>query len=161
MKVRLPSTITVIITATVLALMVTSAMGAQKAAPKPAAPKPAAKPAAPKVEKPAPAGAPQEKKPKAKKRKPKAPTGTPKGVQACIDRLIQIASADPLPAYEGQPETIINGGLLWNDPKSKCSIGDDQALRAKVGAVAKAWREKNADQVRSLLQELKSAAPQG
>ena len=150
MKVRLPSTIAVIISAAALALLVSSAAVAQKAAPKPA-PKAPEKPAA---------GATQ-KKPKPRKPRPKAPTGVPKGVQACIDRLIQIASADPLPEYGGQAEQIINGGLLWNDPKSKCSIGSDQALRNKVSAVVTAWREKNAEKVRSLLQELKSAAPQG
>lgn len=86
--------------------------------------------------------------------------GIPKGVQACLDRLIKIASADPLPAYGGQAEQIINGGLLWNDPKSRCSIGDDQSLRLKVAEVVKAWRSKDAAQVRSLLQEIKSSAPQ-
>jgi hypothetical protein len=137
-----------IVPAAVLSLMVSSVAAAQKAAPKSS-------------EAPA-AGAAQEMKPRPKKkRRPKASAGIPKGVQACIDRLIEIASADPLPAYGGQAEEIINGGLLWNDPKSKCSVGQDQSLRNKVSAVATAWREKNADKVRSLLQELKSAAPQG
>ena len=101
----------------------------------------------------------QDKKVQKKKRKAKA-GGIPKGVQACIDRLIKIASADPLPAYEGQAEDIINNGLLWNDPKSKCSIGTDQALRSKVSSIAAAWRQKDAEKVRSLLQEIKAAAPQ-
>jgi hypothetical protein len=87
-------------------------------------------------------------------------TAVPKGVQACIDRLIEIASADPLPAYGGQAEKIVNDGLLWNDPKSKCSVGDDQALRTKISNMVVEWRQKNADKVRSLLQEIKSAAPQ-
>jgi hypothetical protein len=102
----------------------------------------------------------QAKKVQKKKRKTKT-AGIPKGVQACIDRLVEIASTDPLPEYGGQAEDIVNNGLLWNDPKSKCSIGSDQALRSKVSSVATAWREKNAEKVRSLLQEIKAAAPQG
>jgi hypothetical protein len=98
-----------------------------------------------------------------RRRRPRSGTnrGVPKGVQACIDRLIEIASADPLPAYGGQAEEIINNGLLWNDPKSRCSLGDNHALRMKVFEVVKAWRAKDAGTVRSLLQEVKSAAPQG
>lgn len=97
-------------------------------------------------------------KAKARRRAPRR--GVPKGVQACLDRLIEIASADPLPAYGGQAQQIINDGLLWNDPRSRCSIGDDQALRTKVSETVTAWWTKDADKVRSLLQELKSAAPQ-
>jgi hypothetical protein len=100
-----------------------------------------------------------EKKP-TKPRRARNTRGIPKGVQACLDRLIKIASADPLPPYGGQAEQIINGGLLWHDAKSRCSIGEDQSLRLKVAEVVKAWRSKDAAQVRSLLQELKSAAPQ-
>lgn len=85
----------------------------------------------------------------------------PKGVQACIDRLIQIAGADPLPEYGGEAEKIINDGLLWNDPKSRCSIGDNQSLRLKIAELVKAWRLKDASTARQLLQEIKSAAPQG
>jgi len=104
----------------------------------------------------APAAAPAKKRPK---KKAQGKTGIPKGTQACLDRLNEIASAEPLPEYGGQAEKIINEGLLWNDPKSKCSIGSDQALRSKVSAVVTAWRQKDAGKVRSLLQELKSAAP--
>ncbi len=98
------------------------------------------------------------KKPRAKK---KVETGIPKGVGACIDALIKMAEADPLIAYEGRPAEIINGGLLWNDPKSRCSVGNDNNLRLKLLDTSKAWREKDAARVRSLLQEIKSAAPQG
>jgi len=87
--------------------------------------------------------------------------GVPKGVQACIDHLTEMASADPLIAYEGHPQEIVNNGLLWNDPKSRCSIGDDGKLRLKVSELASAWQAKDAAKVRSLLQEIKSAAPQG
>jgi hypothetical protein len=99
--------------------------------------------------------------PKAKKapKKRRAMGGIPKGAQACVDRLIEIASADPLPALGGQAEQIINNGLLWDDPKSKCSIGSDQGLRKKVSDMGVAWREKNAEKTRSLLQEIKAAAP--
>lgn len=101
------------------------------------------------------------KKPKAKKAAAAASmTGVPKGAQACIDHLIKMAAADPLIAYEGHPEEVLNGGLLWNSPESKCSLGGDLELRKKAFAVGTAWRKKDAAAVRSLLQELKSAAPQ-
>lgn len=83
--------------------------------------------------------------------------GVPSGVPNCVDHLIKMASTDPLIAYEGHPSEIINDGLLWNDPKSKCSVGSDQGIRDKVQAVALAWNLKDAAKVRSLLEELKSA----
>lgn len=86
--------------------------------------------------------------------------GVPTGVQNCIDHLIEMASADPLVAYEGHPSEVINNGLMWNDPKSKCSVGTDPSLRLKVSNLATAWTLKDAAKVRSLLQEIKSAAPQ-
>ena len=86
--------------------------------------------------------------------------GVPSGVQNCIDHLIEMASADPLVAYEGHPSEIINNGLMWNDPKSKCSVGADPSLRLKLSNLVTAWNQKDAAQVRSLLQEIKSAAPQ-
>lgn len=89
--------------------------------------------------------------------KGKAMRGVPSGVQACLDHLIKMASTEPMTPYEGHPQEIINNGLLWNDPKSKCFIGD--ANRLKVLEAATAWRQKNAEKVKSLLQELKSAAP--
>ena len=68
--------------------------------------------------------------------------------------------AEPLVEYGGQAEQIVNNGLLWNDPKSKCYIGDDSKLKLKVSEMAKAWRTKDAATVRSLLQEIRSAVPQ-
>lgn len=85
--------------------------------------------------------------------------GVPTGVQNCIDHLIEMAGQGM--AYEGHPEQIINNGLLWNDPQSKCSIGADADLRGKVFRVANAWRMKDMTTVTTLLQEIKSAAPQG
>jgi hypothetical protein len=100
------------------------------------------------------------KKQKAKKPGAMAMTGVPKGVQACIDHLINMAGKESLPDYEGHPSEIINGGLMWNSPESKCSLGDNLDLRKKAADVSVAWRKKDAAAVRSLLQELKSAAPQ-
>src|ERR1051325_1637620 len=105
---------------------------------------------------------------KAKAKKPRAKkagasmsmAGVPKGVQACIDHLIKMAEKDPLISYEGHPSEIINGGLMWNDPKSRCYLGDDVELRKKAAAVADAWRRNDAASVGARLQELKSAAPQ-
>jgi hypothetical protein len=100
------------------------------------------------------------KKQKAKKPGAMAMTGVPKGVQACIDHLIKMAEKEPLVDYEGHPSEIINGGLMWNSPESKCSLGDNLDLRKKAADVSVAWRKKDVAAVRSLLQELKSAAPQ-
>jgi hypothetical protein len=75
--------------------------------------------------------------------------------------LIKIAEKDPLVEYGGRAEKIINEGLMWNDPKSNCYVGDDINLRKKILDLANAWRAKDASKVRSLLQEIKSAAPQG
>jgi hypothetical protein len=100
------------------------------------------------------------RKPKAgKKTKAKVMRGVPSGVQACLDHLSQMAATEPMTPYEGHPEEIINNGLLWNDAKSKCSIGTDAQLRLKVGTLATAWRQKDAAKVKSLLEEIKSAAP--
>ena len=98
-------------------------------------------------------------KPKAgHKAKHPAMKGVPSGVKSCLDHLIKMAAADPLIPYEGHPSEIINNGLLWNDPHSKCSVGADLGLRDKLGAVALAWNLKDAAKVRSLLEEVKSAA---
>ena len=86
--------------------------------------------------------------------------GVPKGVKNCLDHLSQMAANDPLIDYEGHPSEVINNGLLWDDPKSKCSIGSDASLRLKVSNLATAWKMKDAARVRSLLDEIKSAAPQ-
>lgn len=105
--------------------------------------------------------APQKKKVKRTKvKKGMAMTGVPKGVQACIDHLVKMAEKDPLMEYEGHPSEVINGGLMWNSPESKCSLGDNLELRKKAADISVAWRKKDAAAVRSLLQELKSAAPQ-
>ena len=125
---------------------------AKKKAPPPP-PKPAqAKPApAPAAGQPAMAAKP---KPKPKKKKAAVMAGVPKGVPACIKHLTQMAAKDPLIDYDGHPSEIINGGLLWSDPKSQCSVAGDEAAKKKVLALADAWRRKDAAQVRSLLQEL-------
>jgi hypothetical protein len=86
--------------------------------------------------------------------------GVPSGMKNCLDHLTQMAANDPLIEYEGHPSEIINNGLLWNDPKSKCSVGSDASLRLKVSNLATAWKMKDAARVRSLLDEIKSAAPQ-
>jgi len=96
-------------------------------------------------------------KPKPKPKKKAVMAGVPKGVPACIKQLTQMAAKDPLIDYEGRPSEIVNGGLLWNDPKSRCSVGSDEAMKKKVVELASAWRRKDASQVRSLLQELAPA----
>lgn len=154
-----------------LVLQAISQANAQGNANKPAAParktKPAAKPPAPPPPTPAQTAAPAEKpagekKPVAKK-KPKskkqtAMKGVPSGVPNCLKHLSEMASKDPLPPYEGHPEEIVNNGLMWNDPKSKCSVGSDDAMRKKIADMAKAWRLKDSAQVRALLADLESAA---
>lgn len=97
---------------------------------------------------------------KRRRMRPKASQGVPKGVQNCIDALIKIAEKDPLVEYGGRAEKIVNEGLLWNDPKSNCYVGDDVNLRKKILEMANAWRAKDASKVRSLLQEIKNEAPQ-
>ena len=86
-------------------------------------------------------------------------TGVPKGVDKCIEHLIEMASEDPMTPYEGHPQEIINNGLLWNNAKSKCSIGDNHSLRLKLSELSKAWRENDTSKVRSLLDEIKNEAP--
>lgn len=101
-------------------------------------------------------------KPKAKKparRHPKETVGIPSGAGACVAKLEQLASKDPLTPYEKGPEQIINNGLLWNDPHSKCSVGSDQTVRNKVFAVATAWKQKDSAKVNSALADLKSSVP--
>jgi hypothetical protein len=93
-------------------------------------------------------------KPKPKPKKKAAMAGIPKGVPGCFKRLSDLAKKDPLIDYDGRPSEIINGGLLWNDPKSHCSIAGDEAMRKKVIELANAWRKKDAATVRSMLQEM-------
>jgi hypothetical protein len=128
---------------------------------KPAAKMKAPAPAVPKAAQAKPAPAPESgqtmmaAKPKPKPKKKKAAmAGVPKGVPACIKHLTDMAAKDPLIDYDGHPSEIINGGLLWNDPKSRCSIGGDEDMKKKVVELAGAWRRKDAAQVRSLLQDL-------
>ena len=97
-------------------------------------------------------------KPKPKRRASQRMAGVPKGVPACIKHLAKMAEKDPLIDYDGHPSEIINGGLLWNDPKSRCSVASDDAMKKKVLDVAGAWRKKDGATVRSLLAELESAA---
>ncbi|MEW6127657.1 MAG: hypothetical protein AB1757_11525 [Acidobacteriota bacterium] len=78
----------------------------------------------------------------------------------CVDQLIKLAEKDPLIAYEGKPEDLVNNRLLWNDPKSKCYVGGEQAMRNKLLELANTWRKKDAATVRSMLQEIKSSLPQ-
>lgn len=127
---------------------------AKPAATKPpaTAPAPAATPAATPAEKPAAA-----KKPVHRKKKP-AMAGIPSGVGSCIKHLSEMAAKDPLIAYEGHPEEVVNNGLLWNDPKSKCYASDD-AMRKKIADLVLKWRMHDAAAVRSILQELDGMAP--
>jgi hypothetical protein len=100
--------------------------------------------------------------PKAKKparKHPKETVGVPSGVGACVAKLEQLASKEPMTPFEKGPDQIINNGLLWNDPHSKCSVGSDQAVRNKVFAVATAWQQKNSSGVQSALADLKSSVP--
>jgi hypothetical protein len=126
---------------------------AKKAKPAAAKPAPTAAPAA------TPAAKPAAKKPVHRKKKPAAMAGVPSGVANCIKHLSEMASKDPLIAYEGHPEDIVNGGLLWNDPKSKCSVGSDENMRKKVVDLASKWRMHDAAAVRSILQELEGMSP--
>jgi len=101
-------------------------------------------------------------KPKSRKparRHPKETVGIPSGAGACVARLEQLASKEPMTPYEKGPEQIINNGLLWNDPHSKCSVGSDQTVRSKVFAVATAWQQKDSSKVQSALADLKSSVP--
>lgn len=145
-----------------LALQASPQAVAQGNANKPAAKK--AKPAATKSATPAPPAqaaapaAPTAKKPVHRKKTPAPMTGVPSGVSNCIKSLSEMASKDPLPMFEGRPEEIVNNGLLWNDPKSKCSVGSDQNMRKKISELATVWRLKDAAKVRSLLQELEGKA---
>jgi hypothetical protein len=130
--------------------------------------KPAAKPAAKAAEAKPAAAAPsagqatmaEKPKPKPRPKRKGAATmaGVPHGVPACIKHLSQMAEKDPLINFEGHPSEIVNNGLMWNDPKSHCSIASDDATRKKVAELANAWRMKDGAKVRSLLEELGSAA---
>jgi hypothetical protein len=91
--------------------------------------------------------------------KGKSMRGVPHGVGVCIEHLQEMAKADPLIPYDGHPQEVINNGLLWNSPKSHCSVGDNQQLRDKIVDVATAWQQKDAAKVRSGLDEAKALVP--
>ena len=93
------------------------------------------------------------------RKKPNAMAGVPSGVANCVKHLSEMAAKDPLIAYEGHPSEIVNNGLLWNDPKSKCSVGSDENMRQKVFDLATNWRMNDAGKVRSILQELEGMSP--
>jgi hypothetical protein len=99
------------------------------------------------------------RKPVHRKKKPNAMAGVPSGVGNCIKHLSEMAAKDPLIPYEGHPSEVVNNGLLWNDPKSKCSVGSDENMREKVFDLASAWRMNDAAKVRSILQELEGMSP--
>ena len=136
---------------------------ANKAAPakkaKPAATKNANTAAPAQTAAPAAAAKPAAKKPVHRKKAANAMAGVPSGVGNCIKHLSEMASKDPLIMFEGHPEEVVNNGLLWNDPKSKCSVGSDENMRQKVFDLATAWRMKDATKVRSVLQELEGMSP--
>jgi type IV secretory pathway VirB10-like protein len=132
---------------------------AKKKAPPPPPPKPAQAKPAPAAADTGTTMAKPKPKPKPKRKAKQAMKGVPSGVSNCLKHLSQMASKDPLLPYEGHPEEIVNNGLLWNDPKSKCSVGSDENMRKKVADLAKAWRMKDAATVRSTLQELEGMAP--
>jgi hypothetical protein len=97
------------------------------------------------------------KKAMKKKRKPggsaRQMAGVPMGVENCLNHLAKMAAADPLIDYEGHPAEIVNNGLMWNDPKSKCAVSDP-AQRKKIYDMAEAWHKKDAAKVRQILGEL-------
>jgi len=106
-----------------------------------------------------PAAKPAAKKPVHRKKKTNAMAGVPSGVSNCIKHISEMASKDPLIAFEGHPEEVVNNGLLWNDPKSKCSVGSDENMRKKIFELTTAWRMNDAAKVRSILQELEGMSP--
>ncbi|HKA17745.1 MAG TPA: hypothetical protein VKN18_05455 [Blastocatellia bacterium] len=160
MRVKLVTFCITAVATLALVVQASSQAVAQGNANKPAAkkkappPPPQAKPA----NAPAPAPAETAAKPKPKPKKKAAMAGVPKGVPNCIKRLSQMAAKDPLIDYFGHPSEIINDGLLWNDPKSHCSVASDEAMKKKVLDLAEAWRKKDATQVRSILGELEGSA---
>ena len=125
---------------------------------KPAKKAPEAKPAAAATPAPAATAEKPMAKPKPKRKASMAMSGVPNGVPNCIKHLAKMAEKDPLINYDGHPSQIVNDGLLWNDPKSHCSVASDEAMKKKVVDLATAWRAKDSATVRSLLAELGSAA---
>jgi hypothetical protein len=129
---------------------------------KPAATKKNANTPPPPAPPPAAAAAPKTKRAPKKvvhRKKPNVMAGVPSGVANCVKHLSEMAAKDPLIPYEGHPSEIVNNGLLWNDPKSKCSVGSDENMRQKVFDLATNWRMNDAAKVRSILQELEGMSP--
>jgi hypothetical protein len=126
----------------------TNKPAAKKKSPPPPPPKPAPAQPAP----PAEGQTTMAAKPKPKPKKKAAVV--PKGVPGCVKQLTQLAAKDPLIDYYGRPSSIVNDGLMWNSPQSRCSVGDDEAKKKKVVEIADAWRRKDGATVRSLLAEL-------
>jgi hypothetical protein len=162
MRVKLVTFCITVVATLALVVQASSQAVAQGNANKPAAKKKA--PAAPAQAKPAnaaPAASGEtaaKPKPKPRPKKKAAMAGVPRGVPNCIKHLSQMAAKDPLIDYDGHPSEIVNNGLLWNDPKSHCSIASDEAMKKKVVDLATAWRKKDATQVRSILGELEASA---
>ena len=110
--------------------------------------------------------APAKKAMKKKKKKassgPAQMAGVPTGVENCLNHLAKMAAADPLIDYDGHPAEIVNNGLMWSDPQSKCAVSDP-AQRKKIYDMAEAWHKKDAAKVRQILGELganaEAAAP--
>ena len=130
------------------------AQNTNKPAAKKKAPPPPPKPAQAQPATPAPAEGQTTMAAKPKPKPKKKAAAVPQGVPGCVKQLTQLAAKDPLIDYYGRPHTIVNDGLLWNDPKSRCSVGDDEAKKKKALDLADAWRRKDAATVRSLLAEL-------
>lgn len=82
----------------------------------------------------------------------------PPNVLKALKELDDMASGDKLGPYEGPPQEIINDGLLWNDQRSRCSIGDDETLRQYLFELSNAWRLSDRDKVRYLMQKIKDRA---
>ena len=163
MRVKLVTFCITAVATLALVVQASSQAVAQGNANKPAAKKKApAPPQAKPANAPAPAPAAGETaakpKPKPKPKKKAAMAGVPRGVPNCIKHLSQMAAKDPLIDYFGHPSEIINDGLLWNDPKSHCSVAGDEAMKKKVLDLAAAWQKKDATQVRSILGELEGSA---
>jgi hypothetical protein len=81
----------------------------------------------------------------------------PNGAAACVEKLEQLAGSST--PFEEGPSKIINEGLLWNDARSKCSVGADQGLRKKIFDMATAWELKDMSKVQSILSDVKASLP--
>jgi hypothetical protein len=82
----------------------------------------------------------------------------PVGVKKAVMRLKELAGKDPLITYEGEPRYIINDGLLWDNKRSKCSVGNNPGMRLKLSKLATAWQQRDSQQVRALLDQVQVEA---